>query len=262
MTVLITGASSGIGKALCKKLAKKGYDLLLVSRREEELKKLQTELQNDYGVKVDHFACDLSNNVRDVYDYCLKNNIKVSILVNNAGFGDYGQFIDSDIDKAMNMIDLNNKALVSLTYYFIQDMKKAGGGHILNVGSVASFMPGPYMAVYYATKSFVLSFSMALRNELKPFNIKVSTLCPGPTKSPFWDRANGNTTSAYNNVFARTVENAASTGMKIIENNKAYEVDGLAFKILIGIQRHLPISLATKIIGFVQAKTKTKKNDA
>ena len=156
------------------------------------------------------------------------------------------------------MIDLNNKALVSLTYYFVQDMKKNGYGHIINTGSVASFIPGPYMAVYYATKSFVMSFSMALREELRKDGIHVSVLCPAPTKSDFWTRANGETAAVYDNVFARTSLDAAKTGYSLFESNKPYAIDGASYKFLIGLARHLPLELCARAVGLVQSKTKKK----
>ena len=257
-TVLISGASSGIGKQLAIEFSKKGYKLVLVARREVLLKQLKEELIDTYHNEVDYFVCDISVNAKAVYDYCHDNNIKVDILVNNAGYGDFGRFIESDLDKDLGMIELNNKALVSLTYYFIKDMKENGYGHILNVASVASFMPGPYMAVYYASKAFVLSFSMALRQELKKDNIKVSVLCPAPTKSDFWKVANGETTMVYNNIFARTTCQAAKSGIKAIEKNKAFVIDGVQYKILMGIVKLLPIELTTKIVSFIQAKTKKK----
>ena len=254
-TVLITGASSGIGKELAKQFAIRGYCLVLVARRQELLESLQEELINEYKVDVKYFVCDIAMNPKDVYNYCKENNIKIDILVNNAGYGDYGKFIDCDLDKALGMIELNNSALVSLTYYFIHDMKENGYGHILNVGSVASFVSGPYMAVYYATKAFVMSFSMAIRQELKKDNIHVSVLCPGPTKTEFFKVAN----ASYAEEFARSSEDVAKTGMKIIDENKAYAVDGLAFKIMIGIVRHMPIELAARAVGFIQSKTKNKE---
>lgn len=259
MRVLITGASSGIGKQLALRFAKRGYDLFLVARREELLVSLKEEIENEYHVDCDYLTIDLVNNTRKIYEYTKDKNYSISILVNNAGFGDYSKFLDSDIEKAKAMIDLNNTALVELTYYYAADMKKNGYGHIINVGSVASFMPGPYMAVYYATKSFVMSFSMALREELRKDGVRVSVLCPAPTKSDFWEVANGQTTSVYNNIFARTVENAADTGMEIFDKNKAYEIDGLMYKLAVGLVRHTPLELSARIIGFVQSKTKKAK---
>ena len=135
-------------------------------------------------------------------------------------------------------------------------MKEEGYGHIINTGSVASFIPGPYMAVYYATKAFVLSFSLALREELKDEDIHVSVLCPAPTKSPFWEVAGGETTAVYNNIFARTAKNAARTGYGLYDSKKAYAIDGPAYKLLIAVARHLPLELCARTIGYIQSKTK------
>ena len=257
-TALITGASSGIGRKLCEEFARHDHNLVLVARRKELLEEIKKELEDKYGIDVYCFPYDLNNDVKAVYDYCRIKNITIDVLINNAGYGDFGIFIDSDIKKALGMIDLNDKALVALTYHFIQDMKERGTGHIINVGSVASFVPGPYMAVYYATKSFVMSFSLALREELKKDNIKVSLLCPAPTRSPFWQVANGETTAAYDNVFARMPEDAARTCYRMYERNQSYAIDGLAYKISIFFMRHFPLTISAGLIGFVQRKTKKK----
>ena len=259
-TVLITGASSGIGKEFALQFAEHGYDLVLVARRKKLLDEVKKEINEKYHVSIDTYACDVAKDPKAVYDYCHTKNKRIDVLVNNAGYGDYGKFIESDLDKALGMIELNNKALVALTYYFIKDMKFNGYGHIVNTGSVASFIPGPYMAVYYATKSFVMSFSMALREELRNDNIRVSVLCPAPTKSAFWNVANGETTAVYDNIFARTTKQAAETGYKMFEENKPYAIDGVPYKLLIGAARHLPLEACSRLVGFVQLKTKEKKN--
>lgn len=259
--VLVTGASSGIGKEFARQFAYRGYNLVLVARRAELLEEMKNEFIDEYKVEVDYLACDLSEDPKAVYDFCKEKDYDISVLINNAGYGDYGSFIDSDLDKALGMIELNNKALVALTYYFIKDMRDSGYGHVINIGSVASFMPGPYMAVYYATKAFVMSFSMALREELRRDNIKVSVLCPAPTKSDFWKVANGETASVYDNVFARTATDAAKTGYELFTSNKPYAIDGLPYKVAINLARHLPLELCARAVGFIQSKTKKKKND-
>ena len=259
--ILITGASSGIGKEFAYSFGSRGFDLVLVARRKEELERIKQRLEEDYTISVDIITCDLSldEGPKYVYEYCKSNNLDIGVLVNNAGFGDYQSFVDADINKLLKMIDLNNKALVSLTYYFVKDMKKEGYGHIINVGSVASFIPGPYMAVYYASKAFVLSFSMSLREELRSNNIRVSTLCPAPTKSPFWDVAGDN--KMENNIFARSSKQAAETGYQLYENNKAYSIDGNIFKLFIGILKHLPLEISAKIMGNVQRSSKNRKEE-
>lgn len=256
--ILITGASSGIGKEFARQFAYRGYDLLLVARREELLKEICEEFKEEYKIHVDYLACDIASDPKRVYDYCHEKDYEVSVLINNAGYGDYTSFINADLEKLQKMVDLNDKALMSLTYYFVKDMKEAGYGHIINTGSVASFLPGPYMAVYYATKAFVMSFSLALREELKDFNIKVSVLCPGPVKSEFWDVADAGNTAMNHSVFSRTTTDAAKTGYSLFETGKAFAIDGAFNNILIRCARHLPLEYCAKAVGFVQKKVKGK----
>ena len=256
--VLITGASTGIGRDLAFEFAKHSHSLLLVARSEDKLIELKNELINLFRIDVDYFVCDLSSDYDALINYCELNNVQIDVLINNAGFGDYSEFTNADINKLTNMIDLNNKALVALSYHFVQRMKDLGSGFILNTASVASFVPGPYMATYYATKSFVLSFSLALREELKKDNIGVSCLCPAPTKSPFWQVAGGDFNLATSKLFARTSKQAAKTGYRIYQKNKPYEIDGLLFKISFWFLRLLPLTLSSKIMAVVQSKSKVK----
>ena len=257
-TVLITGASGGIGKELARQFAYHGYNVCLVARREEQLKQIKEEFTDEYKVEVNYLTCDITKDPEAVYKFCHENDLEVSVLVNNAGYGDYKNFMSGDLEKLEGMIDLNNKALVALTYYFLKDMKKQGYGQIINVGSVASFMPGPYMAVYYATKSFVMSFSMALREELRKDNIKVSVLCPGPTGSDFWKVADGESSKMVDSIFSRTVTQAAVTGYSLFESGKAYAVDGAVNKAMVVFARHLPLELCARLVGMVQSKVKGK----
>ena len=165
-TVLITGASSGIGYEFSKLFAEKGYSLVITARREQKL----TELKEMYPEsKIEVISCDLGSETGAGYLYneIKKRGIKVDILINNAGFGLFGEFYETDIEKEKKMIDLNIKTLVELSKYFLQEMLEKNSGKILNVASIAAFQPGPYMSVYYASKSFVLSFTEALRNEVR-----------------------------------------------------------------------------------------------
>lgn len=254
--VLITGASTGIGRDLAFEFGKHNHSLLLVARSKDKLIDLKKELEKTYKVDVDYFVCDLSNDYESLIKYCKTKKIQVDVLINNAGFGDYGEFINADINKLTNMIDLNNKALIALTYHFVSKMKELGNGFVLNTASVASFVPGPYMATYYATKSFVLSFSLALRQELKKYNIGVSCLCPGPTKTPFWNRAGADIVKSTSSLFARSSSSVSKTAYRIYQKNKPYEIDGLLFRISFWFLRLLPPSLSSKITGLVQSKTK------
>ena len=189
MKALITGASSGMGRDMANYLASFGYDLIVVSRDKKKL----DELFNDLNVDVKKIEMDLS-----ITDNCIKlhkmlKNENIDILINNAGFGDAGNFSETSLDKELNMIDLNIKAYHILTKLFLQDFIKRDYGRILNVASMAGFMPGPYMATYYATKNYIVSLSLAIYEELKrdKSNVKISIFCPGPVNTNFNNVANG-----------------------------------------------------------------------
>lgn len=188
MKALITGASSGIGYQMAKYLSDLGHDLVLVSRNKDTLQKMQEELKTDVKIIV----ADLSqeSKVKEVYVLCKNENI--DILINNAGFGDCGKFDETDLNKEMNMIDLNIKAVHILTKMFLKDMKKKDKGYILNVASSAAFLPGPLMATYYSTKAYVLRLTTAIYEELRrdKSNVHVSCLCPGPVDTNFNKVAN------------------------------------------------------------------------
>lgn len=187
MKALITGASSGMGLDMAKYLSKLGYDLFVVSRDKEKLDSLYKDYKN-----VKTIALDLTkkNNCIKLHDM-LKDE-KIDILINNAGFGDAGNFSETSLDKELEMIDLNIKAYHILTKLFLQDFIKRDYGRILNVASMAGFMPGPYMATYYATKSYIVNLSLAIYEELKrdKSNVKISVFCPGPVKTNFDKVAN------------------------------------------------------------------------
>ena len=180
MKVLITGASSGIGKDLAKVFAQKGYNLVLISRTEEKLQDVKEEILKDNTVDIEIIAMDLSNeqNCKELH-----NRVKdVDILVNNAGFGDCGEFTKTDLEKELKMINTNIVAYHILTKLYLKDMKEKNSGKILNVASIAGFMPGPLMATYYSTKSYVVRLSESIREELKKdkSNVQIRILCPGP----------------------------------------------------------------------------------
>lgn len=191
MLALITGASSGIGRDMAKNMAKRGYDLALVARSEEGLKKLKKELQEQYEkIEINTYAFDVSekDNCYRLYDK-VKN---VDILINNAGFGLFGRFENTNLEKELNMIDTNITAYHILMKLYLQDMIKNDRGYILNVASIAGFMPGPLMATYYATKNYIVSLTRAVHKELKKSHshVKVSLLCPGPVDTNFNNVAN------------------------------------------------------------------------
>lgn len=188
MRALITGASSGIGYSMAKYLSSLGYDLILVARDKEKLQVIQKELKTDVKIVV----ADLSqeSKLKDLYVLCKNDNI--DILVNNAGFGMFGEFNSTDLNAELNMIDVNIKAVHTLTKLFLKDMVKRNSGYILNVSSSASFQAGPLMATYYASKSYVTKLTLAIYEELRrnKSNVHVSCLCPGPVKTNFNNVAN------------------------------------------------------------------------
>ena len=188
MIALITGASSGIGRDMARVLSKKGYDLILVARRKDRLEELKEELNTN----VEIIAMDISStfNCMKLYNKVKKQDI--DILINNAGFGIFGDFTSGKLDDDLDLIDLNVKSLHTLTKLFLKDFKEKNKGYILNVASSAAFLPGPLMATYYASKSYVLSLTSSINEELRRenSNVYIGTLCPGPVKTEFNEVAN------------------------------------------------------------------------
>lgn len=187
MIALITGASSGIGLEMSKSLAKRGFNLILVARRKEKLLNLKKEIVSEYGVRVKVICKDLSD-----VNACMElhkevSAVRIDLLINNAGFGLFGKFWETDLDRELEMIDVNVKALHILTKLFLRDFTERDYGFILNVSSVAGFMPGPNMATYYATKNYVLQLTSAIYEELRSAgkNVYVGAFCPGPVNTEF-----------------------------------------------------------------------------
>ena len=188
MKALITGASSGIGADMARILSDKGYDLILVARRKDRLEKLQSELKTE----VEIISMDVSSTFNCIKLYNKVKKHDIDILINNAGFGVFGQFNKTDLDKELDMIDINIKAVHTLTKLFVQDFIKKDKGYILNVASSAAFQPGPLMATYYSTKAYVLHLTEAIYEELRRMHSKVyiGALCPGPVDTEFNNVAN------------------------------------------------------------------------
>ena len=189
MIALVTGASSGIGRDIARELAKRKYNIIAVARNEEALNELKKELEEMYKINVDIKAMNLAdrNSCRNLYEDVKEKYGTIDVLVNDAGFGTCGNFIDTDLNKELSMIDTNITALHILTKLFLQDMVKADKGHILNVASIAGFMPGPLMATYYSTKAYVVRLTQSIRQELFMIHskVKICALCPGPVKTNF-----------------------------------------------------------------------------
>lgn len=194
MIALVTGASSGIGRDIAEELAKRHYNIIATARNEEALNELKDRLEEKYNIFVDVIIQDLTDRegVIKLHDTVFKKYGAIDILINNAGFGDCNYFIDGDLNKELNMIDTNITALHILTKLFLKDMVKKNHGRIMNVASIAGFMPGPLMATYYSTKAYVVRFTQALRTELflKHSKVKICCLCPGPVNTNFNKNAN------------------------------------------------------------------------
>jgi uncharacterized protein len=190
-TALITGASSGIGYELAGLFASSGHDLVLVARNEQRLSRLAEELQQRIGVAVTVLVKDLAapRAAEEIVVELQNRSLHVDILVNNAGFGEYGPFHETSLERKLQMIQVNVAELTQLTRLLLSGMLERNSGNILNIGSTASFAPGPFVAVYSATKAYVLSFSEALAEELKGTGVTVTVLCPGSTETEFAERA-------------------------------------------------------------------------
>ena len=247
---LVTGASGGIGKELSMILARNGYDLIVAARRRKELEDLRDTIVSENGRDVEIIVCDLTD-ISSVDSM----PTDVDILINNAGFGDLGPFVDCDPDKQIRMIDLNVRTLTALTRRIVPGMVSRGKGRILNVASVASFEPGPLMSVYYATKAYVLSFSEALHEELRGTGVTVTALCPGPTNTGFAKAANADGTNLFKEAAGADVVKVAEYGYRCMMKGKAVAVCGLLFKLSIFTVRLLPRCVVRRIVHWLQSRT-------
>ncbi|XDD49002.1 SDR family NAD(P)-dependent oxidoreductase [Leptospira sp. WS92.C1] len=250
-TAIITGGTVGIGYELSKLIAADGYDLILIARNEKTLKAVKKEIESAYKVKVDILSLDLadSKTPKKIFDFVKKSKTIVEVLVNNAGFGTNGRFDRMDLKKEIAMIQVNVTALVELTHLFLQGMVERKNGKILNVASTSAFQPGPNMSNYYATKAYVLSFSEAIYEEVKKDGVTVTALCPGPTKTEFFERAEITQSKLLNNpmtpiLSAKTV---AEIGYDALKKGKAVVVSGLLNRILAQSVRITPRWIVRKI---------------
>jgi uncharacterized protein len=255
-TALITGASSGIGLEFAKTFAAAKNNLVLVARSEGKLNVIANELKISHNISVKVITADLSNmdEVQKVYDTCKTENISIDYLVNNAGFGDFGFFIESDWDKTAQMIDLNIKSLTKMCRLFIPGMVLRKAGKIMNIASTAAFQPGPTMAVYYATKSYVLFFSEAIYNELQGTGVSVTCLCPGATESGFQQAAALEESKLVKGKKLPTSKEVAEFGYKAMMKNKMTVIHGLMNTIMATSIRFTPRKLALAIVRKIQEK--------
>ena len=245
--VLITGGTSGIGYELARCFARDGYAIVIVGSKEAKLEKAKESLLKEYSVPIIAYEQDLSQvgSAKSLYDKLIRDQIPISILVNNAGFGLIGPTDKLDLHQDEKMMYLNMITLVDLCKLFLEDMYKKGRGKILNVSSSGAFQPGPYTSTYFASKSFVLSYSRAIRCEAKKYGVQVVTLCPGTTKTNFFKRAGVKTPR-----WAMLPEKVASCGYIGLMRNKAIIVPGVMNKVL----RYIPTNIKMHFVGKIKEK--------
>jgi short-subunit dehydrogenase len=255
-TALITGASTGIGHELSKIFAKKGYDLVLVARDGQRLAKIATKLESQYGITATTMAKDLSQPSApgDIYNTVVDEKIGIDVLVNNAGSGHYGRFIDTDLRKIQDEIQLNITTLTTLCRLFGADMVKKGAGSILNVSSTAAFQPGPLMGNYYASKGYVLMLSEALNYELKGDGVTITVLCPGPTQTEFFKRSNMTETNLARGPWVMSAADVAQAGFDGLMKGKTIVIPGMINKLIVFLIRFTPRRLAPAIVSFLHKK--------
>ena len=245
---LVTGASAGLGVDFARQLSKRGHRLVLVARRKERLEELARELGNARAVAIDLSRKDAA--VKLLADLEANGEI-VDVLVNNAGFGLIGRFAELDAKRERQMIDLNVATLTDLCRAVAPGMIKRKSGAILNVASTAAFQPGPKMAIYFATKAFVLSLSEALHEELKPHGVKVSCLCPGPTRTEFGDVAGFGGNGVFDRVAMESAE-VVRIGLQALDKNRAVAIAGFVNKVGALSTRFAPRSVVRKIAGAIK----------
>lgn len=258
---LITGASQGIGLEIAREMARHQHNLVLVARNETRLFEVRQELTQQYNVQVDVIGADLSDPGAParLFDETTSRRLHVENLVNNAGFASFGPFADSDLEGELNMIAVNVSSLVALTRLYLPTMVQEREGRIMNVASTAAFMPGPGMAIYYATKAFVLSFSEALAHELDDTGVTVTCLCPGATATGFQQRADMESSKLVSGVKLDSAEAVAQAGYRAMMAGVSLEIPGFKHKANAFLPRLLPRSVVPAIVAKAQADTGTKE---
>jgi uncharacterized protein len=251
-TALITGASSGIGLDLARLFAEDGHDIVLVARSEDKLRELAKELEARHGIKATVIVADLAK--PDAPQQIFVVAPAVDILVNNAGFGTSGKFAETDLRAELDMIQVNIAALTHLTKLFLGPMLERKRGRILNVASTAAFQPGPLMAVYYATKAYVLSFSEAIAEELSGSGVTVTALCPGPTATGFQQAANMGTEALLKVMRPVSSMEVARAGYRGMMRGKRVVIPGLKNKLGVQSLRVSPRAVVTKVVRALQER--------
>ena len=253
-TALVTGASMGIGYALAKIFAREGYDLVVVARSQDRLTEVAREFTDAYGVSVKVIPKDLSlpTASQELLEELQREVITVDVLVNNAGFAVHGFFLETDLSSELNMMQVNMVTLTHLTKLLVREMQARGTGKVLNVASTAAFQPGPRMAVYYASKAYVLSFSEALADELRGSGVTITALCPGATRSGYWARAKLEDTRLMR-VGKMDPEAVAEIGYRGLMSGRRVVIPGLRNTLLAWAVRFSPKVLVRWIVRMLHA---------
>jgi short-subunit dehydrogenase len=248
---LITGASRGIGKAIAEYCASKNMNLLLVARSAENLKEIADKLLKEYGTDIQTFSIDLteSDAVGKIYQWVTDHHYEVNVLINNAGRGMYGKFEEIPLEKQLKLISLNQMAMVTMVHQFIPLLKTHSRSYILNVASTACYQPIPYMSVYAAAGSFIHSFTLAIREELKSFNVHVSCLNPGPTATDFFERAGLEELAVNSEEVKMSPEEVAQTAVNGLFNGVAEIIPGTNNAIGAYLSKLFPNKLIIKTVS-------------
>ena len=255
-TVLITGASGGIGYELAKLFAHDKHNLVLVARSADKLSQVANELQK-YGVNVRTVALDLAEapGPKFLFDQTQREGIAVDILINNAGFGAFGEFAQMRHQEILGQINLNITALTQLTRLFLEPMLSRRNGRIMNVASTAGFQPGPLMAVYYATKAYVISFSEAIANELRGSGVTVTCFCPGATHTGFAARAGNDQSRLFKKFGAMSAESVARDGYHAVMQGRTLAISGMHNWITAQSTRFAPRKMVTAVSRWISEKS-------
>ena len=254
-TALITGASGGIGYELALLLARDGFDCILVARSRDKLDELAARLESEFRVKTLVVARDLSKPtaVDEIYEEVSAASMSIDLLVNNAGFPVYGRFVDTDWQAELDMLQVNVVALTALTKLFVRGMVERRNGRILNLASTAAFVPGPLMAVYYASKAYVLSFSQALANELQGTGVTVTALAPGPTRTGFQKRGVMEDSRLVRGQVA-DAKSVAAAGYRGMMRGKTIVIPGFSNKLIPWVARVSPRGAVTRVVRRMQER--------
>jgi len=247
-TALVTGASAGLGRDFAELFARDGHNVVLVARRKERLEELKQQLEAAHNITATVMATDLTDAdaPKQIFDALADQNITIDFLVNNAGFGTNGPFIDQEPQRELDMVAVNITSLLHLTRLFIPQMVERGYGRILNVGSTAGFQAGPFMATYYASKAFVNHFSEALSHELAGTGVAVTVSCPGPTKTEFGDVSGNGKSNLFKGQAARS-EDVALHAYKAMMKGNRMAIPGFKNKLLVQTLRVSPRSMIHRI---------------